>query len=81
MAETISDDVFDAGSDENHLHSLSNSTNAPIVNENIYKILTPTDLGDVGVEFNEDIGDNDAEKLISGPEMHSNSSENTIYSQ
>ena len=34
------------------------------------------------VEFNEDVRDNDAKKLISGPEIHShsNSSENIIYS-
>ena len=31
------------------------------------------------VDFNKDIGDNDAKKLISSPKIHSNSSENIIY--
>ena len=37
--------------------------------------------GDMVVEFNENVKDDDAKKLISGSEMHSNSSENVIYSQ
>ena len=32
------------------------------------------------IEFNKDIRDNDAKKLISSPEIHLNSSENIIYS-
>ena len=85
IIEATGDNVFDVGSDEDYLYLLSNTPNLPIVDtlvidENIQKILISRSLGDVGVEFNEDVGDNDAEELISGPEIHSNPSENAIYS-
>ena len=32
MAEATNDDIFDAGSDEDHLHSLSDTPDTPIVN-------------------------------------------------
>ena len=84
MTEATSDNVFDVGSNEEvHLYSLSNSFNvsiASIIDENIQKILTSRSFKDVGVEFNKDVRDNDAEKLISGPELHSNPSEDAIYS-
>ena len=35
----------------------------------------------MGVEFNKDVGDNDAKKLISGSKLHLNLSEDTLYSQ
>ena len=78
IAEATGDDIFDAGSDEDHLHSLSDTpdtsiVDAPVVNKNIQRILTPRDPGDVGVEFNEfneDVGDDNAEELVSGPKLH-----------
>ena len=89
MAEATGDDVFDAGSDEDHLHSSSDTpdtpiVDAPVVDENIQRILTPRDPGDVGVEFNEsneDVGDDDAEELVSGPELHPSPSQDATYSQ
>ena len=86
MAETTGDNVFNAGSDkEIHLYLLFNSPNAPIadapvINKNIQKILTLGDLEDVRVKINENMGDNDIKKLISGSDLHSNSSEDIIYS-
>ena len=86
MTETTGDDVFNAESDEDYLYLLSNTPDLPIINifvinKNIQKILTLRSPEDVGVEFNEDVGDNDTKKLISSSEIYSNSSEDTIYSQ
>ena len=80
MAEATGDNVFDVGSNKDYLYLLSNSPNAPIIDENIQKILTLRDLGDVKVKFNENVGDNDIRKLISGSEIYSNLSEDIIYS-
>ena len=88
IAEATGDNVFDVGSDEDHLYSLSDTpdtsiidiSDTPVINENIQKILTSTNLGDVGVEFNEDVGDDDAEELVSSSELHLSSSQDIIYS-
>ena len=82
MAEAIGDNVFDVESDEDYLHLSSDTPDTPIVDvsdisivdENIQKILILTDPGDIGVEFNEDMGDDNAKELVSGPELYLSSS-------